>query len=415
MALQQQLLSEADDSIRDKSNSRLSRVVTKLFGKVIKVEETKSDPFSLKAIDIEALLCFSEDLLVSIRDKEEQSLPPERNDSTSPSEVMVKTLLNSIVKAHNGSTSLLEMLDALEIDPRSSALALMIHSCELSHHNDAPDVVSRLGKPSTMAESVELGLQRIGNSEVVSQKASAPRTSTNEPISPPKDVATLVGDLASAPAGPQRETALESLREYKRIHGDEELNSHLEQLSTTFRAYIKDQLDEGSSPQKVPIESSASSMSTRLRNLKSRLQATELVVQTAVQEDSREGGASAHQGHQESSSLSQSRVIESPSKQKSKLTPTKQSAQQAFGSPTKRTSKLSQPSPSRLFAPSPSRISGASSQTLRERLAAAQAGRRTAAVPTETTDSSSTATGRAAALRARLEMVKQQASSNHDS
>jgi hypothetical protein len=66
MTLQQQLSREIPETAEDEAFiSRLSRVVSKLFSRVIKAEEGTSNPFSEVQFDLEAIVCFMEDLLVA--------------------------------------------------------------------------------------------------------------------------------------------------------------------------------------------------------------------------------------------------------------------------------------------------------------------------------------------------------------
>jgi hypothetical protein len=266
-------------------------------------------------------------------------------------------------------------LDVLGLDRHSSPLGRIIDTFEEppASFDDSQNVDS--GVPVETSQTTE------------------PAASDSAPVKvPSRDVASLVSALVSAPQGPARETALESLRSYKAIYGDEELIAHLQQVSSPFRAFINDQLGEYSSPEKGAADMDGNSMSERLASLRSRLQATELAVQTAV--DDRPPTPEIPDAQDESQ-------LSSPKHD----TPTK------IPSPPKR-SKLTQPSPSRLVPP-PSRLPATSSQTLRERLAMAQENRKAATsgapVPTSGIGNSM---GRAAALRARLEAVKKKGKTN---
>lgn len=180
------------------------------------------------------------------------------------------------------------------------------------------------------------------------------------PQTPSRGVATLVSALGSAQSQSERETALQALRQYTADYGDEDLHLHLEQVSPTFRNFILEQLSPQGNTEDENESVGSSSMAERLRNLRSRLQ-------------------------------------------DEKLPPS---------------GRLVPPSPSRVRAPashsdasvdtgavSTSSTSATSRQSLRERLAAAQASRSNSIVAPET---ASTSGSRAAALRARLQAVKQQ-------
>ena len=192
--------------------------------------------------------------------------------------------------------------------------------------------------------------------------------SQQRPQTPAKGVAILVSALGSAQSESERSQALEDLREYIQRHGDSDLNAHLEQISPAFRNFIVEQLSHGDSatPEKDENESMGNNaMAERLRNLRERLNEKNV---------------------------------------------------DASASPKSQSSRLGPPSPSRGYATDVSTSSApsssgrtvvtVSSQSLRERLAAAQENRRTSLVAPE---SNSTSGSRAAALRARLQAVKQQA------
>lgn len=371
MTLQQQLSLELNDEDTAAFNSRLSRVITKLFARVVKAEEGGPNPFSPDVLDTEALLCAMEDQLVACQQAEHYA-SPEIMESIDACNDMARMLVLSIIKYHGDASFVRTLMDDLGIDSQASALGLLVSSCE---------------EEAAVSESEHWSDAR---QEPLLEPAANALPLARPTERPPKDVASLVSALGSAPQGPERDAALDALRDHIATHGKEELNAHLAQVSSPFRSFIEGELGPDPSPEKpIVLQRSGSSMSERLRNLRSRLQATELVVQTVVDEKPSESPA----------------IIETKSKSPVAKIP----------SPTKipsprHSSKLSQPSPSKLAQPSSSKIPGtlpsASSQTLRERLLAAQDSRKT--VPQPSTTGGSTSSGRAAALRARLEAVKHQ-------
>jgi hypothetical protein len=374
MTLQQQLSLESFDEETTAFNSRLSRVVAKLFARVVKAEEGGPNPFSPDVLDTEALLCAMEDLLVACQ-QAEHTASPEMLESIDACNDMVRMLLLSIIKAHGDASYVRTLLDDLGVDPHSSALGVLISSCEEDAVESESEVwLDAREDPLPVEAAIALPTERPSN-----------------------DVATLVSDLGSAPQGPVRDAALDALRDHIATHGKEELNAHLAQVSSPFRSFIEGELGPDPSPEKsMLLQHSGSSMSERLRNLRSRLQATELAVQTAVDEEPAESPAAIE-------TKSESPVSKIPS-------PTK------IPSPAKYSSKLSRPSPSKLAQPSSSKIAGvpsssSSSQTLRERLLAAQDSRKAETQSSSTGES--TASGRAAALRARLDAVKHQTNASN--
>lgn len=322
IALQQQLCLMVTGDEDPLFRSRLSRVVTKLFARVVKAEEAALHPFSPSNVDTEAVICVLEDTLVACEQANQEQIP---QDAIAATKNLAKALVSAILKAHGETSMFRSQMDELQIDSESSSLGKMVALC-----------------------ASELGLSNIHNS------TTAPQTG---------DVAGLVSAVGGAAAGPERDAAVAALKQYKAVHGEEELNSHLEDVSAAFRAFILDQLSE-STPNEVE-ESSVNSMSERIKHLRSKLNATEAVVQTAV-ENAENGNASS---------------------------------QEAFSS---------------VVAPVPksNNATAVSVRAFRERLVAAQEKRVAghASEASETEQMAPTSAGsRAAALRARLQAVKKQA------
>jgi hypothetical protein len=203
---------------------------------------------------------------------------------------------------------------------------------------------------------------------VVNEYLPAEMTETQpRPHTPSKGVAVLVSALGSAQSEAERSQALCDLREYIESHGDQDLNAHLDQISPAFRNFIVEQLSGSHADSETPEKDENESMGNntvaeQLRSLRERL-----------------------------SEKNNVEALESPKSQANRLVP--------------------QPSSSLGYSSDVSTSSGPSvtvttSQSLRERLAAAQANRRSSVVAPET---NSTSGSRAAALRARLEAVREQA------
>lgn len=320
MTLQQQLCLKADgDPV---FNSRLSRVVTKLFARVVKAEESSQQPFSPSSVDMEAVVCFLEDALVACRDTDEREIAGEAIAATRN---LSKVLVTAILKAHGETETLRSQMEALEIDSVESSLGQLVLSC-----------------------ASEMGLSNATN---VSKESTASR-----------DVSALVSAVGEAPMGPEREAAVAALRDYKAEYGDEELNNHLKDVSAAFRAFILEQLS-GATRSDDQERAMPNSMSERIKSIRSKLNATEAVVQSAVDQGD---------------SLSSMRAS-------------------TYAAPEAATPAAS----------------STNVRAFRERLAAAQEKRTfstTSASNEIQEDSTSSAGSRAAALRARLQAVKRQAS-----
>ena len=358
-------VSDATTEEDDVFTHRLSRVVTKLFARVIRAEEGRNNPYSQSGMDVEALLCAVEDYLSCCHETEHKT-PGTSVESVGVCTDMAKSLITSILEAHGSSTNLRRLMTDIEIND-DSALGEMVAACEDKMGLSPP--------------------KRVVAIEPTASPSSSP--SSRQPKTPSRDVAVLVSKLGSAPAGAEREDALHAIRVYRAANGDEEIRAHLQQLSGPFREYIEEELgkdDDAGDPTSAnscPAGMGTTSVSERIRNLRSRLQVTDMAVQSALED--------IKPAYSESSN---STAGDLPSQS---LSPS--------GVPILKQSRLAAPTPSRLSSapsklptpPSLSRLVPAatsSSQALRDRLAARG----------ELSDS----TSRAAALRARLEAVKLQ-------
>lgn len=386
LALQLQLCTVGNDTAADAAfNSRLSRIVTKLFAKVLKAEASSVTPFSPETVDVEAIICALEDMLVATAFAPGA---PNRNrqDAVETCSNMGRALMIPIVnsRGQGGLAEVRAMMDELGINSRESKLGLLVTSCESELDYDYS------------TNNVQVEVKRI---------SSAPASPARKPS---MNVASLVSELGSAPEGPERDAAVAALRRYNELHGKEELHDHLREVSEAFRAYIMEQLEESSSgPERPPAtsESNAQSlpMSERIRFLRSKLNATEAAVQSAV-EPSDATSKPTVQTNETASEVPQpttpSRRIQEPS------TPSRRSATTEARSTPSRIPKLSSSSTAQSTQTSTTALS------LRERLAAAQKNRAKAAAESESSEdvlgSSTSAYGHAAALRARLQKVKQQ-------
>ena len=196
-------------------------------------------PFSAADFDTEAIVCCLEDSLVACNNAENRA--DSQNLNLTAVRNLAKTLVAGILKARGETSSFRSQMAELEIDPSSSLLGKLVAS-----------------------SAEELGI-----------------TSSNPTHDVTKDVASLVSAVGSAPQGSERDAAIDALKQYKQLHGDEELNNHLSEISGAFRAFILNQLSE-SIPEENSKAVNASSMSERIKNLRSKLNATEAVVQSAV-------------------------------------------------------------------------------------------------------------------------------------
>lgn len=337
MMLQQQLMLQETESPNDTAfNRRVSRIVTKLFGKVIKAEQGEVDPFSSATVDMETLICALEDLLVAACENPRAGTV-HYEEARSTCESMAATLLQAMISAR-GSNDIRNLMSDLDFDS-SSHLSSMMDSVD----------------PQRIAVSMPSSLASSPSKQTVS-----------------KDVASLVSAVANANAGTDRDRAVDNLRRHREQNGDEELNAHLSEVSATFRMFVLQHLNDLPSKNASPsIESVPANdglaVSERLRNLRSKLNATDTSLPMEA-EVMVLASSSPHSTRPSSIPSSPRRV-----------------------------------SPSKIPRPKMSTPSGGVS-SLRQRLAAAQESRAKADDGGQT----KSAYGHAAALRARLEAVKNQ-------
>jgi hypothetical protein len=348
LTLQLQLSVSTDPSTDPVFNSRLARVVTKLFARVVKAEESSVAPFSSVSLDTEAVLCCLEDTMKTCDETDETATSEEAVAATRN---LARALVVAMLKARGGPDSIRVEMNEVGISPLGSSLGNLVTSCTAS---------------MTFPEAAVSGTMS-------------------------QDVASLVSALGSAQQGSEREEAIQALRRFKEAHGDDELNAHLQEVSGAFRAFVLEQLN-GKSTKAIATDSKgASSMSERIKSLRSKLNATEVVVQSAV-----ETAAPRETAHID---------VEKAPKVRS-------------GIPAPSPSKI--PSPTKTIATGVAKEETvavpASVKAFRERLAAAQEKRTSASTsdPDENAVAQPAAPsgGRAAALRARLQAVKRQSEQN---
>jgi hypothetical protein len=321
------------------------------------------------SFDIETLVCGIEDYLVSCKRAEESHFPKHQVEKCRD---LVSDLVSSLIQSYRGTLRLRNLMMDLGFDTEKSALGVMMSDCE-----------TKLGLGSMSVEHEEK--MHIETASQQWTSAASTLSLHSQPRTPSKDVASLVSRLSSAKAGEEREAALDAIRRFKALHGDEELNAHLQQLSGTFRQFIEDQLGSADGNANVSHVSLAGdiSMSERLRQLRSRIESTETTIQVGTKDKN----------------------TDNPGPQTSNLVVTESIVHSINAN---RKSGLLAPSPSKLAPPQHSKIpsiaaSNRPSQSLRDRLAARKIEENT----NSSTSIEAGGLGRAAALRARLEAVKQ--------
>mmetsp|Transcript_23144 Transcript_23144/g.68292 ORF Transcript_23144/g.68292 Transcript_23144/m.68292 type:complete len:726 (-) Transcript_23144:89-2266(-) len=345
--------------------NRLSRVVAKLCNRVAKTEETANNPYS-GGVDIETLLCAMEDTLVASHDTE---IEVGKSGAMEPCNTMVRFVMMSALKSKSsagGATYFRSILKDISIDAHGSMLGKVISSCDVELN----------GAPSS-----------------AQQDGSATSRSSEEN----HDDITLASLLSDIAKSDDRARSLASLRAFMAENPTVDIHSHLEPLSENFRAYVLEQLklqDNGAQNRQVTTSSSLKStgqgreeaarslpMSERIRSLKSRLNATEAAMQSAVVSS---GSAPDPSPSEQVRSISQPRS-------------------RAMSQPRSRAISQPRSREAGFVSHSDELTRNKSVSSIRERLAAANSSRSVnRPAPTE----ESSALGHAAALRARLEAVR---------
>jgi len=190
-------------------NQRLARVTAKLFARVIKAEETTSNPFS--GVDLEYILCSLDDTLVACDEKIGVDM--------SPCIDLVRSLLTAIVKSQDRE-KVVVILSDLGIDIDESRLGVLlsgIANCEKIPRN----------KFQTRGDDA----------------TQNPRSSVAEGDASVAVLTKLVSDVSLSVEDKDRKEAVENLRSFVKAHPEIDINVHLAQVSSHFRSYILEQVE----------------------------------------------------------------------------------------------------------------------------------------------------------------------------
>jgi len=274
--------------------SRLSRIVTKLFDRVLKAEEGAVSPFSEDQVDLEALLCTLEDVLTSSKNVCNQeniaNSASNMDESMEPCHNMAKTFMLSVLNArggYRGAEAISDIIEDLGINAAGDSQAeTLLRSCEAELRGETAHTPSAtFSARKVVARATENSMDYAGGVEGRDNKSTV--------------LAQLVSDVGKAEEGQERKEALVALRSFVTSNNDIDINSHLAHVSAPFRAYILEQLKtvpEKKSEQNRSGDSSddettnaadftvlstrTQEMSERIRLLRSKLNATEAAVQS---------------------------------------------------------------------------------------------------------------------------------------
>jgi hypothetical protein len=208
----------------------MSRIIIKLFNRVVKEEEDEADPFSTGRIDLEATFCSLEDMLIGCYNLQgSATLNEELDERMNPCISMARTLMLSLVKARNTSDKVQDIetiLTGLRLNSSFSRCGRLFTLCcnELdirSHPRvitigsvTSPKSVSPIDTSTVMSEGLK--------SYTVEDKA----------------LSQLLFAVGSADGEAETTVALNNLRSYVDGHPETDFEPYLKHLSGTFRTYI---------------------------------------------------------------------------------------------------------------------------------------------------------------------------------
>ena len=218
------------------TNHRMSRIVTKLFARVIKAEESEMNPFSGREFDLSGVLMAVEETII----KCDQLAPPKdsvaqssgmsdldsyNGDCMASCRDLVNTFVLHLLQAKNNQGKILELRNTLE--------------------NAGLSPTSLTGKSFTSC-SVKIGISPIYGP-------------ANRPTAKTYDIdylSELIFAVGGAEDDDERVYAMGDLREYLEAHEDIDIESHLSGVSVPFRKYILSQLKSPFRPLITPSERS---------------------------------------------------------------------------------------------------------------------------------------------------------------
>ena len=349
---------EQNISVSDSNNfhHRVSRIITKLFNRVLKIEINEINSFNGDGFDCENIL-FSMDNILS------------------------KSQIHSSGQSVLSDTSDLTDLDSMQADKmapsRNMCNNFMIELLKAKHaQNNLSELKINLRKIGHIRETFVGRLftsccNELGYDEILSPQKTYDADQLSE----------LIFAVGGAEEDGDREKALKDLRSFVDAYPGINLESHLSGLSVPFRKYILEQIK---SPRKQPPHQSSRSLLSNYSSM-------------SVPEKAPSFRKMNSESNGENMSMSEKlRYL------KSKINAAEETAQSVIHSGSN--GDLPQPPTDRALSPTSNHIS-----TLRQRLASASEKRSSQVRSPEiqkNTGSEPAAMGNAAILRARLETVR---------
>ena len=246
---------------------RMARIITKLFARVVKAEESLSNAYFRNGVYVDSIfLSITAVFLMKPTDLEYEYYKPCQN--------MVRVLVLSILKAakmQNNISRLNEIVDNLPIKSEKVAIFELMKTCS-----------AELG--------IDLSYRETSSYHIVENTSDI----KHDKIILPQ----LVSTVGSAENDSERRQAVEKLRTHVSNFGYDDLLSHLETVSSTFKDYILEQLktndsgmfvsEQGKNLSDTLENNKEITMSEKLRYLKSKLHATEAAVHSAFNANAEE-------------------------------------------------------------------------------------------------------------------------------
>lgn len=251
------------------TNTRLSKIATKLMARKVKSEGSKAVPFDREKFDMDSFLCSTEDLLVTASKLDARRSAPCRD--------MAKTVVIAVVKARSSSghdTAIRDALDAVAHDTDVSLTRELVASCEKELGLKPTVVTEATAHPATsindpVEPAIAHELLDNGDSDVNSEDARSADATT----------ATLTRLIAEVAAANDKTESVNELKKFVQSHPDVDIDSHLVPLSAPFRAFIVESLDRSEPPGgsaalsngHATSSSPSQSMAARLEMIKAKL------------------------------------------------------------------------------------------------------------------------------------------------
>lgn len=303
------------------TNNRMSRIITKLFSRVLKAEEGNVTPFSSYGVDLNAIFSSIDRVLrkcYSVHSSHSNIASTDpliaefvKDERMVPCFTMARTLMLHILKVKQ---------DQDEVDN----IRVLLRNCGLLENQFTGSLFSACCR--------EMGVDKTPH-ETKTESFHAKESDL-------KDISQLLLDVGNAETDGDRSYALQELKIFLASNRNVDLEIHLSRLSEPFRRYIQNELQSPQKPSskassrsflsgysssrnsfsnlsfESEMSKSSISMSEKLRYLKSKINAAEATAQAAIipSNDTQKSPPSVSCTTQQSPSIANSDAPNSPNK-----------------------------------------------------------------------------------------------------